>query len=136
MVATTNVDGQNPGPNVVTLPDTIQYPIGNVWKLGVFSITITPTAVAAGTAPVQNFADTGIGLLTTDTVSVSPAGSLGQTANVAICDAWVSAADQLSIQFVNPTAASVTPKPGSYTATVCRVLPEWSSGNSAVQMDW
>lgn len=135
MVAVTNVDGSNPGPNVVTLPDPVQYPIGNVWKVGVFNISITPSAVSAATAPVQNFANTGIGLLMTDAVEVAPVGSLGQTANVAVANAWVSAADQLSIQFVNPTAGSLTPKSGSYQVTVLRPLPEWSTGGS-VQMDW
>ena len=136
MVATTNVDGSNPGPNVSTLPDTVQYPVGNVWKVGIFTINITPSAVSTITAPVQTFAATGIGLLTTDTVQVSPTGALGQTANVAIADSWVSAADTLAIQFVNPTAGSLTPKSGAYQVTVWRVLPLWSSGSSSQQMDW
>lgn len=136
MVATTNVDGTNPGPNVVTLPDPVQYPIGNAWKVGIFTISITPSAVSSVTAPVQNFAATGIGLQTTDAVLVAPTGALGQTAGVAIANAWVSAADQLSIQFVNPTAGSLTPKSGNYQVTVFRVLPEWASGSSTTQMDW
>ncbi len=131
-----NVDGSNPGPNVVSLPDTVQYPVGNIWKLGVFTISITPAAVGAATAPVQTFASTGIGLLTTDAVVVSPAGTVGQTAGVAVCDAWVAAADELAIQFVNPTAGSLTPTSGDYTVTVFRVLPEWSSGSSVYQLDW
>lgn len=135
MVATTNIDGSNPGPNVVSLPDPVQYPVGNVWKVGVFNITITPSAVTAATAPVQDFASTGIGLLTTDAVEVAPTGTLGQTANVAVANAWVSAADQLSIQFVNPTAGSLTPKAGAYQVTVLRPLPLWASG-STQQMDW
>lgn len=133
MVATTNVDGSNPGPNVSTLPDTVQYPVGNVWKVGVFSISITPASVATVTAPVQNFANTGIGLKVTDQVDVSPPSA---TAGVALCSAWVSAADQLSIQWVNPTAAPLVPPAGSYLVSVMRPLPEWSSGSSSVQMDW
>lgn len=133
MVATTNIDGANPGPNVVTQPDTIQYPIGNIWKLGVFKLALTPTAVAATTAPVQNYAATGIGLLTTDAVFVTPPSV---TAGVAAATAYVSAADQLSVQWVNPTAGSLTPPSGNYLVSVFRVLPEWSSGSSTVQMDW
>lgn len=133
--AVTNVTGSNPGPNDAT-PDTPQSSIGNMWKVGVFSISITPSAVSATTAPVQNFASTGIGLLTTDSVSVSPAGTLGQTAGVAICDAWVSAADTLSIQFVNPTAGSLTPKAGSYQVTVFRRQPNWIAPASGNQIDW
>ncbi len=132
MVATTNVDGSNPGPNVVTLPDTVQYPIGNVWKIGTFAIALTPAAVATVTAPIQNFAATGIGLQVGDQVDVSPPSA---TANVALCSAWVSAADQLSIQWVNPTTGSLTPPAGNYTVAVLRRLPEWNNGG-ALQMDW
>lgn len=132
MVATTNVDGSNPGPNTVSLPDTVQYPVGNIWKVGVFSISLTPAAVSTVTAPVQNFAATGIGLLTTDQVDVSPPSA---TAGVAMCSAWVSAADQLSIQWVNPTTGSLTPPAGNYLVSVMRPLPLWKSGG-ALQMDW
>lgn len=133
MVATTNVDGSNPGPNTVTQPDTVQYPVGNVWKLGVFTLALTPAAVATITAPVQAFSNTGIGLKLGDQVDVSPPGA---TAGVALASAWVSAADQLSIQWVNPTAAALTPPAGNYTVSVLRPLPLWSSGSSSVQMDW
>jgi hypothetical protein len=135
MVSTTNVDGTNPGPNVVSQPDTVQYPIGNVWKIGVFQISITPTAVSADTAPIQNFASTGIGLLVNDSVDVGYGSGLTPTANVAIATGYVSAADQLSIQFVNPTAGSLTPAAGNYQVTVFRPLPLWKSGGS-LQMDW
>jgi len=104
--AVTNVTGSNPGPQADSLPDTVQMPTGNIWKVGRFSISITPSAVATVTAPAQNFAATGIGLLTTDTVIVTPPSV---TAGVTIGAVWVSAADQLSIQFVNPTAGSLTP---------------------------
>lgn len=131
----TNVDGSNPGPNVSTLPDTIQYPTGNLWKVGRFGISITPSAVSTITAPVQNFSSTGIGLLTTDTVFVTY-GNLTPTANVALCNAYVSAADQLSIQWVNPTAGSLTPPAGVYFVTVFRVQPNWSAPASGNQLDW
>ncbi len=133
MVATTNVDGSNPGPNVVTLPDTVQYPIGNIWKLGVFDITLSPSAVSATTAPVQTFASTGIGLLTTDVVVVTPPGT---TAGVAQAATYVAAADELAIQFVNPTAGSLTPPSGTYKVAVFRVLPEWTKQASGNQLDW
>lgn len=135
MGATTNIDGSNPGPNVVTLPDTVQYPVGNLWKVGTFQLNITPAAVAADTAPFQAFADTGIGLLVGDAVTVGVGSGLTPEVNVAIADAYVSAADTLSIRFVNPTAAAITPTKGNYQVTVLRPLPEWSSGGS-VQMDW
>lgn len=136
MVATTNVDGTNPGPNISTTPDTVQYPIGNVWKIGVFQISITPSAVSAATAPIQNFASTGIGLLVTDAVDTGYGSGLTPTANVAIASSYVSAADQLSIQFVNPTAGSLTPAAGNYQVSVTRPLPLWTKPASGNQMDW
>jgi hypothetical protein len=131
--STTNVDGSNPGPNVATQPDTTQSPIGNIQKIGRFAITLTPAAVLTISAPIQNFAATGIGLLTTDSVVVTPPGA---TAGVAQASAWVSAADQLSLQFVNPTAGSLTPPSGTYLVDVFRVQPNWTAPASGNQMDW
>lgn len=131
--ASTNVDGSNPGPNSATQPDTVQSPVGNMWKVGTFALTLTPSAVATITAPIQNFAATGIGLLTTDSVVVTPPGA---TAGVAQAAAWVSAADQLSIQFVNPTAGSLTPPSGTYLVDVFRVQPNWTKQASGNQLDW
>ena len=62
----TNVDGTNLGPNTSTLPDTVQLPTGNIWKSGVFNLTLSPASVANATSAEQTFAATGIGLLTTD----------------------------------------------------------------------
>jgi hypothetical protein len=131
--AVTNVDGSNPGPNVATQPDTVQSPVGNLWKVGRFAITLTPSAVAATSAPVQTFAATGIGLLTTDTVLVTPPST---TAGVAQAASYVSAADTLALQFVNPTAGSLTPPSGTYYVTVFRVQPNWSAPASGNQLDW
>jgi hypothetical protein len=132
--AVTNVDGSNPGPNVVTLPDTVQMPIGNVWKVGVFSLTLSPASVAAGAAAAQNFASTGIGLLKTDTVIVTCTAPLAGVINT---NAYVSAADQLTITFVNPTAGALTPTASTvYYVTVFRVQPNWTAPASGNQMDW
>lgn len=135
--ASTNVDGSNPGPNYAQLPDTVQMPTGNIWKVGVFSLVITPAAVATISAPIQNFAATGIGLLPTDTVIVTPPSA---TAGVTQGSTWVSAADQLSIQFVNPTAGSLTPPAGTaaapYLVTVFRKQPNWTAPASGNQLDW
>jgi hypothetical protein len=131
--AVTNVDGSNPGPNGANLPDTVQAPMGNLWKVGRFAITLAPAAVATVTAPVQTFAATGIGLLTTDSVVVTPPSA---TAGVAQAAAWVSAADTLSIQFVNPTAGSLTPPTGIYLVDVFRVQPNWTAPASGSQLDW
>src|SRR5579863_4344194 len=101
----TNVDGSNPGPNVGT-PDTPQSPVGNLWKVGVFNLTLTPAVVGTGGSAEQTFASTGIGLLTTDVVLVQKPTS---QAGLAIGGSRVSAADTLAINFVNATAVSITP---------------------------
>lgn len=131
--ATTNVDGSNPGPNVVSQPDTTQSPIGNVQKIGVFTISITPSSVAATSAPAQVFSNVGIGLLTTDAIEVSPPSV---TAGVALASAFVSATDTITLQFVNPTAGALTPPAGNYVVTVLRVQPNWTKPASGNQMDW
>ena len=46
--AVTNVDGSNPGPQASNLPDTVQAPVGNLWKVGTFAIALTPAALGAG----------------------------------------------------------------------------------------
>lgn len=133
MVATTNVDGSNPGPNVVTQPDPIQYPIGNAWKLGVFNLKLSPALVAANTSVEQAFANTGIGLLVGDFVSVSkPTWQAG----LAIVNERVSAVDTLAVAFGNFTGAGIQPTANEvYQVTVLRPLPNWAPGG-AVQMDW
>ena len=87
----TNVDGSNPGPNVGLLPDTVQSPVGNLWKVGTFAIALTPAALSTGpSVGEQTFVGTAatasttqywpaIGLLTTDRVIV------GQS-RIADCD--------------------------------------------------
>jgi len=132
--AVTNVDGSNPGPNSVTLPDTVQSPVGNVWKIGVFSITLSPASVANATSAEQTFAATGIGLLTTDLVNVSkPTAQAG----LGIVNARVSAADTLALTFMNCTAATITPTASEvYQVEVVRVQPNWSAPASGNQIDW
>ncbi len=132
--ASTNVDGSNPGPNSSGLPDTVQMPVGNLWKIGVFNISITPAALVTGpSVGEQAFANTGIGLLTTDVVSVEFAGA--QTAAVALLDARVSAADTLAVKFL-ATAGTPTPAAGSYQVTVLRKQPNWTAPASGNQLDW
>lgn len=134
MVAVTNVDGSNPGPNTVTAPDTVQMPTGNIWKQGVFSITLSPTSVAPNTSAEQTFSATGIGLLTTDLVVVQKPTS---QAGLVIGGTRVSAADQLAINFGNLTAATITPTAAEvYVVGVFRVQPNWSKPASGNQIDW
>lgn len=94
---------------------------GNVASITVIDVSLTPAEVATITAPAQTF--TVPGLLTTDAViAVNPPS---QTAGVTIGSAYVSAANTLSIQFVNPTGGNVTPAAGTHRITVAR-----AEGNS------
>lgn len=132
--AVTNVDGSNPGPNSTTLPDTIQMPTGNIWKNGVFSITLSPASVAVTTTSEQTFAATGIGLLTTDLVVVNkPTAQPG----LGIVGVRVSAADTLAITYLNVSASAITPTQSEvYTVGVWRVQPNWTAPATGNQLDW
>jgi hypothetical protein len=133
-VAVTNVTGSNPGPQTDTFPDTVQMPTGNLWKIGVFNLTLTPIAVAATTCAEQTFTATGIGLLTTDFVWVT---SSKYSNPLGIVGARVTVADSLSITFVNPSNASYTPSStASYTVMVLRVQPNWAKQSTGNQLDW
>ena len=132
--AQTNVTGSNPGPNSSALPDTIQMPTGNIWKNAIFSITLSPSVVAPNTVAEQTFASTGIGLLTTDQVTVSKPTT---QAGLGIVNARVSAADTLALAFINATAATITPTASEvYVVEVNRVQPNWTKPASGNQLDW
>lgn len=132
--AVTNATGSNPGPNSSAVPDTIQLPTGNIWKAGVFSVTLSPTSVAPNTVAEQTFAATGIGLLTTDFVSASKPTT---QAGLGIVNTRVSAADTLAIAFINATAATITPTASEiYQVEVTRVQPNWTKPASGSQLDW
>jgi hypothetical protein len=132
--AVTNVDGSNPGPNTVSLPDTIQMPTGNIWKLGQFTISLSPASVGTTTAFEQTFAATGIGLLTTDVVLVQKAAA---QIGLGIVGTRVSAADTLAINFMNVTQATITPTQAeTYTVQVFRIQPNWSAPATGNQFDW
>jgi hypothetical protein len=109
-------------------------PVGNIWKLGVFSITLSPASVAPNTSAEQTFSATGIGLLTTDLVVVQKPTS---QAGLVMGGTRVSAADQLAINFGNLTAATITPTASQvYTVGVFRVQPNWTAPASGNQIDW
>ena len=130
----TNVDGTNPGPNSSTTPDTVQMATGNIWKVGVFNITLSPISVANATSAEQTFAATGIGLLTTDLVLVQKPTS---QAGLVLGGSRVSAADTLAINFGNLTSATITPTASEvYTIGVWRVQPNWTAPASGNQLDW
>jgi hypothetical protein len=132
--AVTNVTGSNPGPQTDTLPDTVQLPTGNVWKFGLFKLTLSPTQIAISTAAEQTFSTTGIGLITTDFVWVNYQGT--SNTGFGIVNARVSAADALSITFVNPGIAAVSPTTASFQVLVMRIQPNWAKQATGNQIDW
>ncbi len=88
---------------------------GNVFSLTVVDVSWTPSAVSTITAPAQTV--TVPGVQAGDWVFVCPPA---QTAGVTIGSAFVSAANTVSVQFVNPTAGSVTPAAGTHKFFVVR----------------
>jgi hypothetical protein len=130
-----NVDGTNAGPNVTVLPDTIQLSTGNIWKTGLFSLTLSPASVAANTTAEQLFSATGIGLLPGDFVSINKPAS---QAGLGIGGFRATAtADQLAITFVNDTASPIVPTASEvYLVYVVRPQPLWTVPASGNQLDW
>ena len=132
--AVTNATGSNPGPASEALPDTVQMPTGNMWKVGVFSLTLSPVSVGITTTTEQTFSSTGIGLLTTDLIVVNKPTT---QAGLGIVGTRVSATDTLAIAFVNMSAATITPTAAEvYKVGVFRIQPNWSAPASGNQLDW
>lgn len=129
----TNVDGTNPGPAAVATASP-QAPIGNIWKDGVFLVTLSPVSVGVTTTTEQTFAATGIGLLTTDVVIVQkPTAQAG----LGIVGSRVSAADTLAITFANITATAITPTAAEvYKVAVFRVQPNYLAPATGNQISW
>lgn len=88
---------------------------GNVLVVSVVDVSWTPAEVATIVAPVQTV--TVPGAKVGDSVIVTPPG---QTAGVTIGSARVSAANTVSVQFVNPTAGALTPAAGTHKFTIIR----------------
>lgn len=119
----------NPGPGlsqVVNLP----LPVGNYQLIEELQLTLTPLIVATITTAEQSFGLNGVsqvtaatGILAGDTIlAVNPPSSV---AGVAVVGGRVDAAvnDKFYLEFVNPTAAGVTPPSGTYKIVVGRRLP-------------
>lgn len=131
--STTNVDGSNPGPNVSSQPDNTQSPIGNVQKLGVFSLALTPASVAANETAEQTFSATGIGLQVGDVIVLNKPSA---QAGLGIVNVRVSALDTLAITYANVTASPITPTAETYLVGVMRVQSNWVKPASGNQMSW
>jgi hypothetical protein len=83
---------------------------GNIYASFLVYASLTPAQVAGSTTVTQTF--TIPGLQVNDCINVSLNGA--QTTSISITSAWVSAANTLSIQFVNASGSAVTPVAGTY----------------------
>lgn len=99
---------------------------GNTASINIVDVTWTPSIVATITAPVQTVTVPGVRI--GDFVYVTPPS---QTAGATIGSCRVSADNTVSVQFVNPTAAGVTPAAGLHKFVVIR--HEGVNGTTAVQ---
>lgn len=82
--------------------------------LNVFQETaVDPASVAANTVAEQAFTVTGVGA-SDRVISVKPPASLG----LVVGAAWVSAADEVTVQLANPTASPVDPGAGTWEFVV------------------
>lgn len=116
----------NPGPaNTQTI--NTQPPRSTLQTIQTISVNMTPVAVATITTAEQSFGANGAtqataatGILPGDVIiGVSPPSLVaGVTPTVGRVDTAV--ADKFYIQFVNPTAGSVTPPAGQWLITIAR----------------
>lgn len=123
----------NPGPSITANPEP-QASIGNIWKVGIFNLTLSPASVANATSAEQTFDASSIGLETGDVVLVQkPTAQAG----LGIVGTRVSASNVLAITFMNSTAATITPTASQvYKVTVLRVQPNFTAPSSGAAMNW
>lgn len=116
----------NPGP-ASTVTSNTQSPRGQFTFIQTIAVSMTPLSVATITTAEQSFGSNGVsqataatGILPGDVIlNVAPPSLV---AGVGICGYRVdtATADKFYVQFVNPTAGSVTPASGIYLITVGR----------------
>ncbi len=116
----------NPGPAQTTQLN-LQSPYSAELFVQTIAVSITPVAVATITTAEQSYGSNGASFATAATgiragdviLSIAPPS---MTAGVGISGYRVdtATADKFYIQWVNPTAGSVTPPSGTYLITVAR----------------
>jgi hypothetical protein len=96
---------------------------GNILYDFLIGVSLTPVAVAGANAVEQSF--TVLGFQVGDFVDAQC--TVAQTSGIGIGNCRISAANTLTIEFVNSTAGSLTPAAGIYNVNVSRpentVLP-------------
>lgn len=89
---------------------------GNILLNLILGATLTPVSVAGATTAAQTFTIPGLQLLDLITINLNGA----QTAGIGIVNAFVSAANVLTVVFSNSTAGALTPAAGLYLLTADR----------------
>jgi hypothetical protein len=95
---------------------------GNIFAMCAVSVNFNPASVAAETVAAQSI--TVPGVLLGDIVVVVPPSTLN--AGLGIAGALVTAADTVSVRFVNATAGAIDPAAADYVFLVTR--PESIAG--------
>jgi len=110
-------------PDQGAAPNVITAAIPNFEHLTMVSLALSPAACGAATATEQTFTVTGLSMgdsLQARDVILNVYKPTAQT-GLSIGSCRVSAANTISIQFINPTAGSITPTAAEiYTITVWR----------------
>lgn len=88
-----------------------------VYHLKIYTLSATPIGVAAVTVAEETFTVTGLDATYDKIIAVNPPGVANKTG---IAGARVSAANTIAISFINPGAATGTPKAGDYTVIAIR----------------
>lgn len=118
----------NPGPATQVTVNT-ESPRGFMQFRQTIAVSLTPVGVATITTAEQSFGSNGVsqataatGILAGDVITAVSPPSL--TAGVGLCGWRVDTAvnDKFYLQFVNPTAGSVTPPSGTWLITVERYI--------------
>jgi hypothetical protein len=92
----------------------------------VFTATVTPGSVAANTTAEQTFSVTGI--TSGQPVMAVPNYNLSQPLGIGMAGVRASATNQIAINFVNATGATITPPSGTWTVVqINQTLP--TAGN-------
>jgi len=88
-----------------------------VYHLKIYTLSATPTGIAANESGEQTFTITGLDSTYDRILSVNPPGS---STPLGLADVRISADDTIAITWVNPTAATATPTAGDYEVVVIR----------------
>jgi len=110
-------------------PNTISR--GNISGEWALAVTLSPSSCSANTTTLQTFTVNGLQL--GDVVDVTTNSPIVATGGLGIINSRVSAANTLQLEFINPSAAVLTPTASTvYTLLVSRPENLSSSNVSAL----